>query len=188
MTKLINILGAVSSTAVIMTMVWIGVEAIPTEATASVDPQVEIEPDPLSLHRPVQRPSLWERSSAEERECMALNIYHEARGEPIRGQIAVAQVTLNRVELDHYPDTICGVVWQRRQFSWTHDGLSDVPREHEAWIRSQAVAQMVMEGWGEDTDITHGADHYHAHWVTPGWADPSKATVEIGVHTFYRLL
>ena len=191
MKKLNKILGAVASTATLAAMGWIGFESYPTPAQASVTHQIQEtvqQESAQEIIRPRARPNLWQRSSAEERECMALNIYHEARGEPILGQIAVAQVTLNRMELHHYPDTVCGVVWQRRQFSWTHDGHSDTPREIQAWEKSKLIAQIVMESWDSGRDITQGADHYHADSVNPGWADRNRVTTRIGVHTFYDLL
>lgn len=155
--------------------------------TVSNAPVTEAEFNPRAASRPAQLSNLWQLSSQEERDCMALNIYHEARGEPILGQIAVAQVTLNRMELDDYPDTVCAVVWQPWQFSWTMDTISDTPRDAAAWLRSQQVARSVMQGWGQAFDVTGGADHYHAYWVNPAWANANRITTVIGVHTFYRL-
>ena len=77
--------------------------------------------------------------------CLALNIYHEARSEPLYSQVAVAQVTLNRVSNPNYPSTVCGVVTQKGQFSWYWDGLSDKPKEPLAWKRSVALADLILE-------------------------------------------
>lgn len=132
-------------------------------------------------------PTLWDVISDADRECMAMNIYHEARSETIFGQIAVAQVTLNRMFMDRYPDTICGVVWQNKQFSWTHDGLSDTPKELGAWATSKAIAQLVLETWDTEVDVTFGADHYHADSVSPFWSNQDKLTTVIGDHIFYDL-
>jgi N-acetylmuramoyl-L-alanine amidase len=77
--------------------------------------------------------------------CMALNIFFEARSEPIQGQIAVAEVTLNRVASDDYPNTICEVVLQENsqgcQFSWWCDGKSDLPKEHNSFQTSKSLAK-----------------------------------------------
>ena len=77
--------------------------------------------------------------------CLALNVYFEARSEPMIAQFAVAQVTMNRVASEKYPDNVCDVVWQKKQFSWTHDGKSDKPKEAKAWEVAQWVAKVVLE-------------------------------------------
>lgn len=126
--------------------------------------------------------------SAEDVRCLALNIYHEARGEPVIGQVAVAAVTLNRVASDRFPNTVCGVVkqsWRGTcQFSWACDGRSDHPREAEAWTRAQRLARAALynPGW----DPTNGAMWYHANWVRPSWRHEFEPTTKIGVHQFYR--
>lgn len=116
--------------------------------------------------------------------CLALNIYHEARGEPVEGQIAVAQVTLNRVASPAYPDTVCDVVWQRSQFSWTGDGRSDRPRERGAWVQAIVVAARVKAGM--TPDVVGGALHYHADYVSPRWARAYVEVARIGRHVFYE--
>ena len=118
-----------------------------------------------------------------ERECLALNVYHEARSESIEGQIAVAQVTVNRVQHEYFPDTICDVVWDRYQFSWTHDGLSDRATETDAWKDAMLVAQAVLSNRVEDN--TNGSLFYHADYVNPGWPN-MKTTAKIGRHIFYK--
>ena len=189
MSKLINILGGSVSALCVAAMIAVGIQSLPNEVEALPQPADTVEQvNPLSLIRPQARPTLWERTSEEDRECLAMNVYHEARGESVIGQLAVAEVTLNRVELDYYPDTICEVVWQRRQFSWTHDGRSDTPQDREAWTRAQVVAHMAVEAHEQGIDLTDGADHYHADWVRPSWADRDQVTRQIGVHIFYDLL
>lgn len=178
MQHVINITGAI----LLPVLALVGVETYPTQVESKVFETTQ--GIPLAQ---MTQPSLWEQSSEAERECMALNVYHEARGETILGQIGVAQVTLNRVELGRFPDTICGVVWQSSQFSWTNDGISDTPSERDAWARAQVVAQIVMETWDASVDLTYGADHYHAHSVTPRWGDPEHVTTVIGDHIFYDL-
>jgi spore germination cell wall hydrolase CwlJ-like protein len=124
--------------------------------------------------------------------CLALNVYHEARDEPLVGQYAVAHVVLNRVQSDKYPDDVCSVVKQgyvkgRRdcQFSWYCDGKSDVPREERAWLKSQLIAAQVL--YGEMPDISDGSTHYHATYVHPPWAKHLDKMGQIGSHIFYRL-
>ena len=123
--------------------------------------------------------------------CLAMNVYHEARGEGIRAMMAVAEVTMNRVNDHRFPDDVCSVVQQgyepgRRdcQFSWYCDGLSDAMREEE-W---SAVAQLIAIDYltGLETNFTDGATHYHATYVNPYWADSLTETTTIDSHIFYR--
>ncbi|RMF03345.1 MAG: cell wall hydrolase [Alphaproteobacteria bacterium] len=129
---------------------------------------------------------------ARQRRCLATAIYFEARGESERGQLAVAQVVMNRVRSSLYPDTICGVVFQgqlRRsgcQFSFTCDGRADVPREKEQWIKANQLAEKVTSGkvWLEE--IGH-ATHYHATYVRPKWRRQMDHIKRVGRHIFYRV-
>ena len=116
--------------------------------------------------------------------CLALNIYHEARDQPLAGQIAVAQVVINRVHHENYPSSVCSVVKQRNQFSWLWDDISDKPYEKEAWTLSQRVAKTVLDG--VTIEIVEGATHYHATSVNPGWAKRLKKIVQIDDHIFYK--
>lgn len=113
--------------------------------------------------------------------CLALNIYHEARGEPIYGQYAVAQVVLNRVQDDRWPDNVCDVIFQHKQFSWTlqHYTLD----EEKALDLAIKVAQNVLSGHNESTVVC--ADHYHADYVRPSWARNMRIEAVIGHHIFY---
>lgn len=116
--------------------------------------------------------------------CLAMNVYHEARGEPAEGQLAVAHVTLNRVADPAYPSDVCGVVWQRKQFSWTDDGKSDAAKDEAALVTAANMAVNVINGHAKDP--TGGATHYHNDKVSPRWASRLKATATIGSHTFYK--
>ena len=126
--------------------------------------------------------------------CLAQNIYFEAQGEPSGGQLAVALVTMNRVKNKRYPNTVCGVVWQRRQFSWTHDGKSDRPRDRLAWYRARQIAKFMYNKYFKlpeksrlALDITNGALHYYApDLANPYWAKVKVVTREIGGHVFLR--
>jgi len=123
--------------------------------------------------------------------CLALNVYHEARSEPVVGQYAVAHVTINRVQSNRWPNDVCKVVKQgyhkgrhRCQFSWYCDGKSDKPYEELAWAKSLIVADNVLSG--KILDITYGATHYHARYVRPYWSKKLLKTVAYGSHKFYK--
>lgn len=122
--------------------------------------------------------------------CLALNIYFEARGEPLLGQIAVSHVVLNRVDNARFPQQVCNVVRQggakrrhRCQFSWWCDGRSDRPRDAEAWNEAQFVAGLIRIG--ATTDPTSGALWYHAEYVKPDWSTRLNRQSKIGRHIFY---
>jgi spore germination cell wall hydrolase CwlJ-like protein len=124
-------------------------------------------------------------------ECLALNIYHEARGESRRGKIAVGHVVMNRVAADSFPDSVCGVVKQggeerryRCQFSWWCDGRSDEPDEQAAWQASREVAHLVY--WALTPDPTSGAKWYHTRQVSPSWGEHFVRGPTIGAHVFYH--
>ncbi len=117
--------------------------------------------------------------------CMALALYFEARSETVDAQIAVAEVILNRVEDNRFPDDVCGVVWQPKQFSWTHDGLSDTPKNHEVWYEIESLAADVLSE-PDGFLFGHGADHYHAISVDPYWVDNLTPVGKYGTHVFYK--
>lgn len=134
-----------------------------------------------------------EQASAEkELRCLALNIYFEARGEAAEGQLAVALVTMNRKKNRHYPNTVCGVVWQKHQFSWTHDGKSDRPTDARAWKLAQKIARFAYQRYSKLSarirralDLTKGALHYYApKLAAPYWAEAHTVTRSIGRHVF----
>lgn len=133
-------------------------------------------------------------TKSKELRCLALNIYFEARGEAPEGQLAVALVSMNRVHSKRYPNSVCRVVWQKRQFSWTHDGKSDRPREQHAWRLAQKIAFAVYERYRvlptqtrSAIDITKGALNYYAFkLVSPTWAKNHEVTRSIGGHVFLR--
>jgi len=132
--------------------------------------------------------NIIDRDQDSELYCLALNIYFESRGEPTEGQYAVADVTLNRVEDTRFPDTICEVVYQRRQFSWTHQIRNPRdPRlsEREAWHDAQLYAIEISQ-WDIMRGITDGATYFHADYVRPSWRRHFEKTGRIGVHLFYR--
>jgi N-acetylmuramoyl-L-alanine amidase len=129
---------------------------------------------------------------AAELECLATNIYYESRGEPLVGQYAVAEVTMNRVDSAAFPDTVCEVVYatgrDRRTgtlsaaFSWTIlDALP--PREGLAWQRAATIAATVYGN--REAPFVDGALFYHATYVVPDWSTSKERAARIGRHLFY---
>jgi spore germination cell wall hydrolase CwlJ-like protein len=124
--------------------------------------------------------------------CLATAIYHEARGEPVKGQKAVAEVIMTRAQSGRYPASICGVVYQNShqhlacQFTFTCDGKTDKPRDMTAWNLSKRIAVAAMTRAKSKRPITKWATHYHADYVNPRWASKLHKTTRIGTHIFYR--
>ena len=121
--------------------------------------------------------------------CMALNIFFEARSEPIQGQIAVAEVTLNRVASDDYPNTICEVVLQENsqgcQFSWWCDGKSDLPKEHNSFQTSKSLAKLMIDDGQYISVVGKNVTHYHTDDIKPYWSDDMVKVEQVGKHIFY---
>ena len=123
-------------------------------------------------------------------ECLAQALYFEARGETVKGQFAVAEVILNRVDSRAYPATICGVVQQGTgrkhacQFSFTCDGRPEVIGEAAAYTRAGKIARLMIDGGPRA--LTAGATHFHTTQVQPSWAYRFARTAAIGAHLFYR--
>ncbi|PRY94491.1 cell wall hydrolase [Hasllibacter halocynthiae] len=123
--------------------------------------------------------------------CLAEAIYYEARGEPVRGQFAVAEVILNRTQDRQFPDSVCEVVNQGTgrlhacQFSYTCDGIPERMTDRPAARRAVAIAHLVLEEIAPN-DLTGGALFYHANYVQPSWAEEFFETAQIGVHIFYN--
>lgn len=140
---------------------------------------------------PAERLGLIGAARAKHEKCLADAVYFESRGEPVRGQMAVAQVVINRVFSGHYPNNICGVVYQnarRRlgcQFTFACDGRPERIDEPAAWERAQHIARDALDGnyWLDDVGT---ATHYRARWVHPRWVRKMRKLDRIGVHTFYR--
>ncbi|MBX6425129.1 MAG: cell wall hydrolase [Variibacter sp.] len=176
------------------------------EANAPPEPRREPEPrkEPVTvaakgeapeeaegLLTPAMRLRLAGKARAKAERCLANAIYFEARGESVRGQIAVAQVVLNRVFSGYYPRDICGVVYQGAhrhlscQFTFACDGIPDVVTEPEAWARAKRIAAAALDGkvWLKEIGK---ATHYHAYWVNPYWVRSMRRLHKIGVHSFYR--
>jgi spore germination cell wall hydrolase CwlJ-like protein len=115
--------------------------------------------------------------------CLARNVYFEARGEPEAGQYAVAEVTMNRKASGRYANTVCGVVYERKAFSWTE--IDSLPEpEPEAWARAQQIAEEVY--YGRHKPVLNGALFFHATYVKPDWALERRRIARIGNHVFYK--
>ena len=156
---------------------------------------------------------IYTAQSQPELYCLAMNIYHESKSEPLAGQYAVADVTINRTLDTRYPNTVCEVVMQARmkeswktkqypdlpdserkyvpirnkcQFSWYCDGLSDKPREPDAWLDALARTVIAVDLYNKGFDITHGSTHYHFKNIKPYWSTSLDYITTIDDHHFYK--
>lgn len=132
----------------------------------------------------------WAETRASEHQCLAEAVYYEARSESRSGQLAVADVVKNRVKSKHYPNSICGVVYEGAhrpfacQFSFACDGSIDRAPKGAAWDRSQDIAQVSLTGFVPD--LTKNSTHYHTVEIKPDWAETLEFKAKIGFHKFYR--
>jgi spore germination cell wall hydrolase CwlJ-like protein len=115
--------------------------------------------------------------------CLALNIYFEARDQPIDGQLMVAEVTLNRVASPDFPDNICDVVWSGA-FSWTHDGKSDTPKDKKAFALAVNLAKQAINN--PDTLLGTNATYFHNTSARPYWSKVFTQVGKVGDHIFYE--
>jgi len=161
------------------------------ESGESVAPKGEVNADNQRAKSPAERLALDDKSRAKSEKCLAEAVYFESRGEAVRGQIAVAQVVMNRVFSGKYPDTVCGAVYQNKhrhlacQFTFACDNNADVIREPEMWERAKKISEAMLDGqiWLPEVGKS---THYHAYWVRPSWVAEMKKMYKTGVHTFYR--
>jgi len=149
---------------------------VPGPALASVHP---------AAYRTEFQAAAGDGDRAAQLHCLALNVYHEARNEPPAGQFAVAMVTLHRARDPSFPSTVCRVVWQPGQFSWTHDGEPDRPYEQAAWHDALRIAKLAY--WYRWSGSLGRATHYHTVDVRPAWAEGRRPLARIGRHLFYAL-
>ena len=148
--------------------------------------------DSSQLLSPAQRLGLEGKPRARAEKCLADAVYFEARGEPLRGQEAVAQVVMNRVFSGYYPNNVCGVVYQNAgrylacqfTFACEHKNLDRID-EPDMWVQAKSIAKDMLDGKIWLADIGH-ATHYHAYWVRPSWVHEMTKLYKLGVHTFYR--
>jgi spore germination cell wall hydrolase CwlJ-like protein len=157
----------------------------------TVAPKGQVTGEDKRPMSPADRLGLDERGRVKAERCLAEAVYFEARGEPALGQIAVAQVILNRAFSGKYPNTVCGVVYQNShrhlacQFTFACDGIRDVVREPDMWERAKKISSEMLDGklWLPEVGK---ATHYHARYVHPGWVREMKKMYKLGVHIFYR--
>jgi spore germination cell wall hydrolase CwlJ-like protein len=166
--------------------------AKPATGGESIAPKGEVNSDNQRAATPAERLGLTElKSRAKSEKCLAEAVYFESRGEAVRGQIAVAQVVLNRAFSGYYPSTVCGVVYQNKyrhfacQFTFACDNNPDVIREPDMWERAKKIAKAMLDGQVWLPEVGKST-HYHAYWVRPSWVSEMKRMYKFGVHTFYR--
>jgi spore germination cell wall hydrolase CwlJ-like protein len=165
-----------------------GGEDVGGESVASKGEVTGIDQRPRS---PAERLALAGAGRAKAEKCLANAVYFEARGESVRGQIAVAQVVMNRVFSPFYPNDVCGVVYQNAhrhlscQFTFACDGIPDIVTEPDAWERAKRIARDMLDGKLWMPEVSKST-HYHAYWVHPDWVNEMKKIYKLGVHTFYR--
>lgn len=147
--------------------------------------------DPDNPHWWAQKPLPLAVGTRKEQKCLAEAIYFEARGEEELGQVAVAQVVLNRVKNPAYPNSICGVVYQNKhkrnrcQFSFACDGIRDRIASPVAWKTAERLTKEVLDG-KRYLKMVDASTHYHADYVNPRWAKSMAKRGKIGLHIFYK--
>jgi N-acetylmuramoyl-L-alanine amidase len=163
----------------------------PANATAAPDIPSSSEAKPSSDNPAGQSLDELVRDHAaavvtdEERGCLAGAVYFEARGEPLEGQLAVAEVVLNRAASGEYPASICEVVKQPAQFSFVRNGVfPPIDENSVAWRTAVAVAQIADERLADE--LTSDVLWYHANYVAPAWGRRLACATQIGAHIFYR--
>lgn len=158
----------------------------PRPASVGVDTDA-ISTQPLTV---AKLDSLPVTKLDEQGRCLAQAIYYEARGEPLSGQVAVAEVVLNRVDSREYPNTICAVTNQgvgsgrACQFSYACDGVPERLASPGPRARAEKLAAIMLAG--RERSVTDGATHFHATYVNPSWSRKFVRTASIGQHIFYR--
>ena len=162
------------------------------ESGVSIAAKGEVNSNNQHVKTPAERLGLFdEKARAKSEKCLAEAVYFEARGEAVRGQIAVAQVVLNRAFSGFYPSTVCAVVYQNKhrhlacQFTFACDNVADVVREPDMWDRAKKIAKAMLDGQLWLPEVAKST-HYHAYWVRPSWVHEMKKMYKYGVHTFYR--
>jgi spore germination cell wall hydrolase CwlJ-like protein len=167
--------------------------ATPVEPSAgeTIAPKGEVTAPIKRPKTPAERLGLDLKQRAKSEKCLADAVYFESRGETKRGQIAVAQVVMNRVFSGFYPNSVCGVVYQNAhrklacQFTFACDGIADVVKEPEMWKQATEIARDMLDGKLWLPEVGHST-HYHAYWVHPAWVREMNRKQKIGVHSFYR--
>ena len=160
------------------------VQELPGDAELPAEDSTDSASSASSLHELVSTiPTAGQLS--DELHCLAGAVYFEARGEPLEGQLAVAQVIVNRAEDRRFPSSYCGVVYQRSQFSFVKGGrMPKVRTGSAAWKRAEAIARIAHRGlWDSKAG---DALFFHANYVRPRWSHRKVALATIDTHVFYR--
>lgn len=148
------------------------------------EPAAPVAPQASSLRQMVAKTDT-SYTLSREMECLAGTVYFEARGEPLAGQLAVAQVVINRSESRRFPSSYCGVVYQRSQFSFVKGGrMPRISRGSGAWKRAKAIARIAHEGHWESE--AQDSLYFHANYVRPSWSRKKTPRATIKTHIFYR--
>jgi hypothetical protein len=166
--------------------------SLPMSAAIPLDMVPMPRPAPSVLPpSPAERLHLEGKERVKAERCLANAIYFEARSEPVRGQMAVAQVVVNRAFSGFYPNDICGVVYQNAsrhlacQFTFACDGKRKLINERGAWARANRIAKETLDGQIYVPEVAKST-HYHAVYVHPDWVREMKKMVRFGTHNFYR--
>lgn len=167
------------------------VNTLPEQGSTTLASKGEVTGEEAQPRSPAERLGLKGKALAKSEKCLADAIYFESRGEVKKGQIAVAQVVVNRAFSGFYPNDICGVVYQNAnrylacQFTFACEGKKLIVEEPDMWKQATEIARDMLAGklW---LDEIGKATHYHASWVRPTWVREMRKIDRIGVHTFYR--
>jgi hypothetical protein len=165
--------------------------SVGVEDAGSIARKGVVTGDDATPKTPAERLELAGAKRAKAEKCLADAIYFESRGEPERGQVAVAQVVINRVFSGFYPEDVCATVYQNAhrflacQFTFACEGKKLVVNDQPAWERATRISRDMLDGKLWLTDVGK-ATHYHASWVKPAWVREMRTIQRIGVHTFYR--
>jgi len=163
----------------------------PTEGATTIAAKGEVTGEEGRPKSPAERLGIKGAALAKAEKCLADAIYFESRGEPKQGQVAVAQVVVNRAFSGFYPSDVCGVVYQNAnrylacQFTFACEGKKLIVDEPDMWEQAKQISHDMLDGklW---LDEIGKATHYHAYWVRPDWIREMRRINRIGVHTFYR--
>lgn len=171
-----------------------GIAAAPLQANvipAAVNAGTQMVPtlaDTMRGHPLDEQVAAYERveTDNQEQDCLASAVYFEARGESLEGQLAVAEVVMNRAASGRYPSTICGVVEQPWQFSFVNrtGRIPNANRDSAAWSRAVAIARIAQDGVTDQ--LSEDCLWYHADYVSPSWGRRLNRVTKIGLHIFYR--
>lgn len=160
------------------------IQPLPEDAAQEETQTDETAPSAASLRELVSSTGT-DYALSEQMKCLAGAIYFESRGEPLAGQLAVAQVIINRADSSSFPSSYCGVVYQRSQFSFVKGGrMPSIRTNSAAWRKAKAIAKIAHEGQWE----SEAADslYFHAKYVRPSWSRKKVARATINTHIFYR--